>query len=334
MTRSFLLLLAATIAAAAAYLQPARPVQLPHPKWDAAEPKLSGPARKVTQPPLSEKTLWERALERQEWETLQHQQPPPPAPPRDTDATRCATKRRREAASWERLAALAAEGAIARGKILAVNAGGVVCRVHGRKAFCPNSHLGAGPARVGQELPLRILRAHAAARRLVVSSREAHRAALAQGDLIRGTVTSHASYGCFVTFGGGLRGLLHRRHVSANGWKLVPAPGPRQGFVVDDCFRHANEMAAPLLQVGSKVACLVTGHNRDNGRISLSTRALEGVPGELLRDPAGVFARAEAAAAGHEERRDRELLEYEALASMCEENHENSLSALLNDLLP
>lgn len=100
------------------------------------------------------------------------------------------------------------------------------------------------------------------------------------------------------------------------------------------CFRNEDEMAAPLLQVGSEVACLVTGHNRDNGRISLSTRALEGVPGELLRDPVGVFARAEAAAAGHQERRNRELLEYEILASMCEENQENSLSALLNDLLP
>lgn len=324
MARS-LLLLVVTATPAAAYLQPARPVQLDRSKWDTFEPRPL--EQHVTQPPLSEKTLWERALERQEWDTLQQ------TPPTSSSQKVNPTKRRPgseapKKASWERLATLAASGEVVQGEILTVNGGGAICRVHGRSAFCPNSHLGDGPARVGQTLPLTVLRAHASARRLVVSHREARRATLRPGDVVRGVVTSHRPYGAFVTFDGGLRGLLHRRNISVHNWKLVRGP---EGYVVDECFRHEDETGDALLAVGSAVTCLVTGHNADNGRISLSTRALEARPGDMLRDPAGVFDGAEAAAAAHRERRALEQLEYEILAEMCEEN---SLSSLLNDLLP
>lgn len=329
------LLLLATTTTAAAYLQTvARPVvRLDRPKWDTIDLEETEQLHEVTQPPLSEKTLWERALERQEWDTLQQQ----PASPRDAAApTKRELRRRRRAkkrtqSPWERLTELAAFGEITQGEILRVNRGGALCRVHGLTAFLPNSHRGDQPAIVGQKLPVKVLRADVAAQRIVVSHREATRATLRRGDIVHGTVAALRPYGAFVSFGGGLRGLLHKHSISVHDWKLVRDADRDGGYVVDACFRDAAETPDALLAVGSAVTCLVTGHNRDNGRISLSTRALEPLPGAMLRDPRAVFARAEGAAAAHRERRARELLEYEILAKVCEEN---SLASLLEDLLP
>jgi len=318
MVRSLLLL--ATATSAAAYLQAARPPRLDRPKWDTFDLEELERTHETTQPPLSEKTLWERALERQEWEILEQ----PSAllsPP---------TKKERRATKKERLLKLAASGEIIQGEIVTVNRGGAICAVQGTRAFLPNSHLGEQPARIGQKLPLKVLRPDAATQRITVSHREANRATLRRGDIVHGVIKSLRPYGAFVSFGGGLQGLLHKHSISAHDWKLVRA-GDRQGYVVDECFRNDWETEDVLLEVGSAVSCLVAGHNRENNRISLSTQVLEPEPGDMLRDPAGVFARAEVVAGQHRDRRAQELLEYEILASMCEEN---SLSSLLGDLLP
>lgn len=326
------LLLLATTTTAAAYLQVARPVvRLDRPKWDTIDLEETERLHEVTQPPLSEKTLWERALERQEWDTLQQ-----PASPRDVAPTKREQRRQRKAqertpSPWERLTELAAVGEITHGEILSVNRGGAMCRVHGFEAFLPNSHRDEQPAIVGQKLPVKVLRADIATQRIVVSHREATRATLRRGDIVHGTVDSLRPYGAFVSFGGGLRGLLHKHSISHHDWKLVRNADRDGGYVVDACFRDAAETPDALLAVGSAVTCLVTGHNRENGRISLSTRALEPLPGAMLRDPRAVFARAEGVAAAHRERRAQELLEYEILAKVCEEN---SLASLLEDLLP
>jgi len=280
--------------------------------------------QEVSQPPLSEKTLWERALERQERETLK--QVSPQLSPLDEAPMK---RKQRQKQMQKDNKNKPSVGEITQGEIVAVNRGGAVCSVHGLQAFLPNSHLGEQPARIGIKLSVKVLRADAATQRIVVSHREANRETLRRGDIVRGVVTSLRPYGAFVSFGGGLRGLLHKHSISVNDWKLV-RDGER-GYVVDACFRDERETPEVLLAVGSAVACLVTGHNLNNGRISLSTRALEPEPGDMLRNPAGVFARAEAVAAAHRDRQAQELLEYKILASICEEN---SLSSLLNDLLP
>ena len=332
------LLLLATTTTAAAYLQGGRPVvRLDRPKWDTIDLDETEQLHEMTQPPLSEKALWERALERQEWDTPQQQQQPASSPLDAAAPTKRELRRQRRAkkrtqrSPWERLAELAAVGEITRGKILSVNRGGAMYLVHGLRAFLPNSHRGDRPAIVGRELPVKVLSADIAARRIVVSHREAARATLRRGDIVHGTVASLRPYGALVAFGGGLRGLLHRRSISAHDWKLVrDVDDVDGGYVVDACFRDADETRDAILAVGSAVTCLVTGHDRERRRIGLSTRALETVPGDMLRDPRAVFEGAEGAVAARRERRALELLEYRILAEVCDELQEG----LLEDLLP
>jgi len=313
---SLSLLLAA--APTKAYMQPPRPIQLERPKWETFEVEKR---HQVTQPPLAEKRLWERALARQERESLKQ------SPPSSQEAPIVWKKKSKKSSSWERVSELAAVGGITEGKILTVNRGGAICNVHGVKAFLPNSHLGEHPS-IGKTLPIKVVQADDDTKMVLVSNREANRENLRKGDIVHGVVTSFQPYGAFVSFGGGLQGLLHKHNISVNDWKLVRH---EQGYKVDECFRNDWETDKVLLEKGSQVKCLVTSHNRDNGRIALSTKALEPEPGDMLRDPQMVFAKAEMMAAAHRDRRAQELLEYEILASICEDN---SLSPLFNNLLP
>ena len=52
-----------------------------------------------------------------------------------------------------------------------------------------------------------------------------------------------------------------------------------------------------MLAPGDKIKVLVLTHDRERGRISLSTKKLEPTPGDMLRNPAAVFERADEMAA-------------------------------------
>ena len=52
-----------------------------------------------------------------------------------------------------------------------------------------------------------------------------------------------------------------------------------------------------VLAPGDKIKVLVLTHDRERGRISLSTKKLEPTPGDMLRNPAAVFERADEMAA-------------------------------------
>jgi small subunit ribosomal protein S1 len=52
-----------------------------------------------------------------------------------------------------------------------------------------------------------------------------------------------------------------------------------------------------VLSPGDKIKVLVLTHDRERGRISLSTKKLEPTPGDMLRNPASVFEKADEMAA-------------------------------------
>jgi small subunit ribosomal protein S1 len=192
----------------------------------------------------------------------------------------------------EELAQAHTHGIPVEGVVAEVVKGGVEVTVSGLRAFCPISQLEQkyvedAAAYVGRRLTFRVVRFEASGRggrpNVVLSRRdllmeeerqrrEEALAKLAVGSVVRGTVTSVASYGAFVDLGG-VEGLLH---VSEMAHERVEDPA---------------ELAAPGDVVEVKVLAI---EERDGQkRISLSRRALERDPWEDVaeRFPAGTTVR-------------------------------------------
>jgi small subunit ribosomal protein S1 len=188
---------------------------------------------------------------------------------------------RRKAARGQEVAAELRQahetGIPVEGVVTAINKGGAEVQVSGMRAFCPLSQLDLryveDPSQfVGQRLPFRVMRIEQGKTRpnIVLSRRalleeEAEtkaaetRSKLEVGSVLKGKVTSLASYGAFVDLGG-LEGMLH---VSEIGYSRLA---------------HPNE----VLQVGQEIEVQVIkmekGKDENRPRISLSRRALERDP--------------------------------------------------------
>jgi len=188
---------------------------------------------------------------------------------------------RRKAARGQEVAAELRQaldsGIPVEGVVTAINKGGAEVQVSGMRAFCPLSQLDLryveDPQQfVNQRLAFRVMRIEPGKTRpnIVLSRRalleeEAEtkaaetRARLQVGAILKGKVTSLASYGAFVDLGG-LEGMLH---VSEIGYSRLA---------------HPNEM----LQVGQEIEVQVIkiekGKDEKRPRISLSRRALERDP--------------------------------------------------------
>ena len=210
---------------------------------------------------------------------------------------------------WDKLTEIAFMGEIVEGKVIAFNRGGAIVRLFchdgGRRstsaigekndgegmgagvtAFLPNSHV-SGLRRpgaverdnnmahlIGEVLPVKIIDLNMDTNKLVVSHREALKGLVSVGDVVTGTVTAIQPYGAFVQFyccgdavGTTITGLLHTSNTSRNGWQSGE-------FVLNPC-----------LQVGSQVRCMINEYDKYNGRISLSTKALDAKGDAFLCDP-------------------------------------------------
>ena len=97
---------------------------------------------------------------------------------------------------------------------------------------------------------------------------------LSQGSVVQGTVTGIKPFGVFVEVDG-KSCMLHSSQVSSE--------------------RIAD--LSSVIAVGSTIKCLVV--DVAQGRISLSTKALEPEPGDMIRNPAKVFELAEKTAANY-----------------------------------
>ncbi|MEJ5240356.1 MAG: S1 RNA-binding domain-containing protein [Anaerolineales bacterium] len=182
-------------------------------------------------------------------------------------------RRARDHMAWQRVAEAKRNDETIHTRITGYNKGGLEVDIFGLRGFLPASQIGtlrraqsSGEANeerwkqwVGEPIDVRILEFDRERHRLVVSERAAEPsrqemktravAALEEGKIYTGRVTSLADFGAFVNVNGA-DGLVHLSEIS---WEHVS---------------HPRE----VLKVGQEVQVKVIGIDRENLRISLSIR--------------------------------------------------------------
>ncbi len=191
-----------------------------------------------------------------------------------------------EEQDWVQAEELLESKEIYEGEITGYNKGGLIVRMGRLRGFVPASQVsqtrrrravGETPEQrwgemVGEQLVSRVIEVDRRRNRLILSERSAAREArealkerliseLAVGETRTGHVISLADFGAFVDIGGA-DGLVHISEIS---WKRVG---------------HPKE----VLSVGQEVRVKVLGVDPDRNRISLSIRALEDNPWEMIYD--------------------------------------------------
>jgi len=187
--------------------------------------------------------------------------------------------------AWERVRQLQKEDATIYSEVFATNRGGALVRVEGLRGFIPGSHISARKIKddlEGEYLPLKFLEVDEERNRLVLS----HRRALVEkkmnrlevGEVVVGNVKGIKPYGAFIDIGG-VSGLLHISEIS---------------------HEHI-ETPHNVLNVSDQMKVMIIDLDSERGRISLSTKALEPEPGDMLTDPQKVFSKAEEMAAKYKQ---------------------------------
>merc|ERR1712054_538021 len=110
-------------------------------------------------------------------------------------------------------------------------------------------------------------------------------------------------YGAFIDIGG-MQGLLHISQISHN---------------------HIENVEA-VLPMGASIKAMVI--NQDKGRIALSTKTLEPEPGDMLKDSAMVYEKAEETAVKYQERMEAERKAREEAAQDVIMGLETALSGM------
>jgi small subunit ribosomal protein S1 len=190
------------------------------------------------------------------------------------------TRRARSRRQWTLMSELAKTGEVVEAEVVDANRGGLVVDL-GIRGFVPLSQLGSvgnlGAADrtavpdalrdyIGKRLPLKVIEADQRRDRLILSEKAAAQqvrrrrkeeasSKLEEGQVLDGTVASVTTFGVFVDVGAA-DGLVHRSEIT---WDKGIEP-------------------TTLYRPGDGVRVLVTGVDRDRGRISLSIKRLEEDP--------------------------------------------------------
>ncbi|MGF1481116.1 MAG: S1 RNA-binding domain-containing protein [Cyanophyceae cyanobacterium] len=178
--------------------------------------------------------------------------------------------------AWEEVVELADSGSSGHLRVTGTNKGGVVGEVLGLRGFIPRSHLIEKDdldSLVGQTLSATFLEVDPERNKLVLSQRDAARAAvisrLERGQLVAGKVASIKPYGVFVDLDE-VTGLLHIKQVSGS---------------------HIDSLNT-LFKIGQPIQVMILELDEFKNRISLSTKVLENYPGEILENMDEVMASA------------------------------------------
>lgn len=190
--------------------------------------------------------------------------------------------------AWKKLNTALEEASTLEAQVVAVNRGGCLVLVEGIRGFLPLSHISLPGTTsleelIGHKYPVKCLEVDKSKGRLVVS----HRRAMAErqmenlktGALVEGTVQGVKPYGVFVDVFG-TSGLLHISQISHDQVTNIQS----------------------LFETGEKVKCMVVSFDKQRGRISLSTKALEPHPGDMLRNKQLVYEKAEEMALNYNQR--------------------------------
>ncbi len=194
------------------------------------------------------------------------------------------------ARAWDRVVEMQADDVTIEAEVIAVNRGGCLMLVEGLRAFLPGSHMTVRTPRddmVGVTLPLKFLEVDPEKNRLVVSHRRAivekQMTQLVAGEVVTGTVRGIKPYGAFIDMNG-VSGLLHVSQISHD---------------------HVSDIPS-IFKDGETVKAMIIHQDKEKGRISLSTKTLEPEPGDMLRDPQMVYAKAQETAALYHKRLEEE----------------------------
>lgn len=181
---------------------------------------------------------------------------------------------------WEEFQDMLENSQTIQVKVTGINKGGVTVDVQSIRGFIPRSHLAVRDdldSLIGQTLTVGFLEVNRDNRRLVLSQRQAAKAAnlrqLAIGQVVEGKVVGIKPFGLFIDFGG-TTGLLHINQISKN---YIAS--------LDDRF-----------QIGQSIKALVLDVDEAKQRVSLSTKVLESYPGEMLENMDAVMAEADSRA--------------------------------------
>ncbi|BDA46701.1 30S ribosomal protein S1, chloroplastic [Coccomyxa sp. Obi] len=214
---------------------------------------------------------------------------------RRTGELRLSIKTLEKALLWQRLRQMSEEGAPVEAVVDSVRPAGLIVRLESSDitGFVPGSHIMQAPGPsidwntlLGEKMNLKILELDEEKDRLVLSNRKNTFATKKQmnlqvGEVVEGTVATLQPYGAFVTLGDdNVNGLLHISQISHDRISSVEQ----------------------VLKVGQKVKVMILTMDKEKGRVSLSTKKLEPTPGDMVRDPELVFARADEMAAAFRER--------------------------------
>jgi small subunit ribosomal protein S1 len=190
------------------------------------------------------------------------------------------TRRARSRRQWTRMTQLETSGEVVEARVVEANRGGLVVDV-GLRGFVPLSQLAsvgsltaterdavpeALRTYVGKRLPLKVIEADQRRDRLILSEKAAAQqlrrrrkaeasSELKEGQVLEGKVASVATFGIFVDVGAA-DGLVHRSEIT---WDKGIEP-------------------TTLYHPGDPVRVLVTGVDRERGRISLSIKRLDEDP--------------------------------------------------------
>ena len=175
-----------------------------------------------------------------------------------------------DAGKWEKFAKMLEDSEKFTVTVAEAVKGGVVAMVEEVRGFIPASHLSTQHVEnledfVNKELEVLLVTVDPEKKRLVMSHRELEKASrksgkaeklasINVGDVLAGKVESLKDYGAFIDLGDGVSGLLHVSQIS---YKRVKTP-------------------ADVLKEGQEVEVKVIG--KDNGKISLSMKALQEAP--------------------------------------------------------
>lgn len=190
--------------------------------------------------------------------------------------------------AWARLRQIMEEDASVKATVSGVNRGGLLVDVENIRGFCPGSQLARRVVTfdelLGKEMEFKVTEVDEEKGRLMLSNKRAASAEATNGfkigDVITGSIMSVKPYGAFVDLGGGASGLLHISQISHD--------------------RILN--VEKVLAEGDKIKVMILSQDKERGRVALCTKKLEPTPGDMLRDPALVYEKAEEMAAIFKER--------------------------------
>lgn len=181
--------------------------------------------------------------------------------------------------AWQRVRQMQAESVTVYAKVVEDRKYGVSVQVEWLRGFIPSSYLCTNKPQeelVGEQLPVKFLEVDEYLNRLLVS----HRLGLGKSDPIKqfkvgqvvvGKVRGIKPYGAFINTREGVKALLRITEIS------------------HDHFDTLNS----IFQVNDEIKAIIIDLDVEKGRVSLSTKALEPEPGDMLKNPQKVYEKAE-----------------------------------------